>query len=282
MQFKASDIITYPSACSWFCPKKYSTYFPKPLLSLYQPSFTQLDFADLLSASAKAYEQLYLTTEMVEAVEKETRLQSHSKLWYKFRAGRVTASKMKAVCRTSIDRPSKSLILSICYPELFRFTTAATRWGCTHERSARDCYKGFREKAHTHFSLLDSGLILNPEWPFLGASPDGTVHCDCCGSGVVEIKCPYCHHHDSALENQSCHVDNGDCLQLDRWHYYYQVQTQIFVSNVDYCDFCVCIPFLLGVSLVFTLSRFYLILSFGLSVLMLHPVSLSIVRFLKF
>ena len=113
--------------------------------------------------------------------------------------------------------------------------------GCTHEHSARDCYKEFREKAHTHFPLLDSGLVLNPEWPFLGASPDGTVHCDCCGSGVVEIKCPYCHRHDSAIENQPCLVDNGDRLQLDCSHaYYYQVQTQIFVSNIDYCDFCVC------------------------------------------
>ena len=39
----------------------------------------------------------------------------------------------------------------------------------------------------------------------------------------------------------------------------YQVQTQIFVSNIGYCDFCVCsVLFLLGVSLVFTLSGFSL------------------------
>ena len=63
-----------------FVPKSTLPTFPKPLLSFYQPSFTQLDFADLISASAKAYEQLYLTTEMVETVEKETRLQSHLKL----------------------------------------------------------------------------------------------------------------------------------------------------------------------------------------------------------
>ena len=30
-------------------------------------------------------------------------------------------------------------------------------------------------------------------------------------------------------------------LHLDHTHsYYYQVQTQMFVCNVDYCDFCVC------------------------------------------
>ena len=27
---------------------------------------------------------------------------------------------------------------------------------------------------------------------------------------------------------------------IDRSHAYYQVQTRIFVSNIDYCDFCVC------------------------------------------
>ena len=25
----------------------------------------------------------------------------------------------------------------------------------------------------------------------MGASPDGIVQCDCCGKGVVEIKCPF-------------------------------------------------------------------------------------------
>ena len=54
---------------------------------------------------------------MVEAVEKETRDQSHSKLWYRYRAGRVTASKMKAICRMNTDQPSQSLIKSICYTE---------------------------------------------------------------------------------------------------------------------------------------------------------------------
>ena len=32
---------------------------------LYQPSFTQLDFADLISASAKPYEQLYFTLQLM-------------------------------------------------------------------------------------------------------------------------------------------------------------------------------------------------------------------------
>lgn len=44
---------------------------------------------------------------------------------------------------------------------------------------------------HTAFSLKTSGLLLVPSNPFVGASPDGIVECNCCGTGVLEIKCPY-------------------------------------------------------------------------------------------
>jgi len=46
---------------------------------------------------------------------------------------------------------------------------------------------------------LDSGLVVNPQWPFIGACPDGVIECDCCGRGVLEIKCPYCHRDSSVL-----------------------------------------------------------------------------------
>ena len=90
--------------------------------------------------------------------------------------------------------------------------------------------------------------------------------------------------HENTLENLSCLLQNEDGLELDRTHaYYYQVQTQIFIAKVDYCDFCVCtIRFLLIMNLVCTLSEFYLILSFGLVAWMLHRISLSNVYFLKF
>ena len=41
---------------------------------------------------------------------------------------------------------------------------------------------------HPVLSLSVSGLIVNPAWPFLGASPDGSIKCTCCGMGVLEIK----------------------------------------------------------------------------------------------
>ena len=102
-------------------------------------------------------------------------------------------------------------------------------------------------RKHNGFEVSDSGLVINPAWGHIGASPDGTVKCNCCTNGVVEIKCPFCHRndtilYDSAQDKKFCLKRNADgTLNLDRLHaYYYQVQTQIFVCEVDYCDFVVC------------------------------------------
>ena len=78
----------------------------------------------------------------------------------------------------------------------------------------------------------------------MGASPDGIISCTCCGKGTLEIKCPYCHRGESVTD--AAYEDHKFCLQLnsdgslhlDHTHaYYYQVQTQLFVSDVEYCDF---------------------------------------------
>ena len=137
--------------------------------------------------------EINITDEMAVAVESATRSQSNSKLWFRYRAGRVTASRMKAVCRTDATNTSQSLVKSICYPESFCFTSQQTTWGCKHEKSARDLYMKAQKTKHTNLTAQDSGLIINPLWPFIRASPDGVLSCTCCGRGTLEIKCPYCH-----------------------------------------------------------------------------------------
>lgn len=153
---------------------------------------------------------------------------------------------MKQACHTDPAMPSQSLIKAICHPEAYKFVSKATQWGCSHEAIARDHYKSVQCGRHQSFSLKSCGLVLNPDWPHLGASPDGIVKCKCCGQGVLEVKCPFCGNDEdvevTASSSKSCLVRNPDgCLHLDQTHtYYYQVQTQIFICNVDYCDFCVC------------------------------------------
>ena len=103
----------------------------------------------------------------------------------------MTASKLKSVICTDPSQPSPSLIKSICYPELCKFTSDACTYGCKHEAEARQEYAYQMQATHKLFKIMSSGLVLDPMYPFMGASPDGLVSCSCCGNGVLEIKCPY-------------------------------------------------------------------------------------------
>lgn len=234
-----------PSYCSSYIPKRFLSTFPKPLPLLHSSEYMGMEYHELLKACEAV--EINVTKEMAAAVEKETRHQSSSKLWFKYRAGRITASRMKAVCHTDAANPAQSLVKSICYPESFSFTSRQTAWGCKHEKSARDLYLMTAKKNHTNLQVQDSGLVINPLWPSIGASPDGIISCTCCGRGTLEIKCPYCHRGESVLiaaskDSKFCLQLNSDgLLRLDPGHtYYYQVQTQLFVSDVEYSDFCVC------------------------------------------
>ena len=77
----------------------------------------------------------------------------------------------------------------------------------------------------------------------MDATSDGLVNCKCCGSGVLEIKCPFSCKDKGfakvASENPLFFlVDDDSHLQLKEDHaYYYQVQLQIKLCRVQYCDF---------------------------------------------
>ena len=93
---------------------------------------------------------------------------------------------MKSVCSTDPGNPAQSLIRQICYPHLHKFSTRATTWGCDHEAGAITAYiKSMND--HQNFTCKQSATH-----PYIGASPDGIIECDCCGFGILEVKCPYC------------------------------------------------------------------------------------------
>ena len=50
-----------------------------------------------------------------------------------------------------------------------------------------------QKKLHKHFTVYDSGLVVQPTIPYLGATPDGKVFDPTCVSkfGLLEIKCPF-------------------------------------------------------------------------------------------
>jgi len=179
-----------------------------------------------------------ITNEQVKLIESATRGQSKNRLWQRFRSGRITASKMRAVCHTSQSHPSHSLIMSICYP--FDVRSEATEWGCKHEKDALALFTDRISKCHQNVYIKSCGLFLSPEHPYIGASPDAIMTCDCCGISPVEIKCPFCIKSsvlaDAADDRRLCLIKDSKTgeLRLDENHnYYYQVQTQLGVCSLE-------------------------------------------------
>lgn len=187
----------------------------------------------------------------IESVEKLTRDQSFNPFWHYVRIGRVTASIMKEVVNASIESPPPklSLLKKICHPYLCNFDTPALSYGRSNETKGKEYVKNVY-KDHINVEFLECGIFLNSEKPFVAASPDMIVTCDCCGRITVEIKCPF-RLRKSDLNKQLSLMElagtrdpfikvEGDAFVLVRSHsYYYQLQTQIFVTNSDFGLFVV-------------------------------------------
>ena len=225
-----------------FVPRSCSDQLPKLLTSLYNKTLINISYPELLKKCEDVFTNLSITTEEAKVLEKATQSQSACNLWFNHRAGQTTASRLKSAVHTNPSDPSKSLINAICYPVRSPFSTEATKWGCKHESVARDEYISASQTEHENFKLCCSGLIIDPIYPHLGASPDGMVQCDCCGAGTLEIKCPFSCQNKSfteACDNPYFFLENADeIFSLKKFHsYYYQVQAQMKLSKTAYCDF---------------------------------------------
>ena len=94
---------------------------------------------------------------------------------------------------------------------------------------------------HRNLRSEEQGLIVMRGKPFIAASPDLKVSCECCGEGLVEIKCPY------SFKESIPSADNLTYLQMvDRTtilkrnsDYFYQVQGQMAVTELSFSDFFV-------------------------------------------
>lgn len=95
---------------------------------------------------------------------------------------------------------------------------------------------------------VQSGLVINPKYPFLSASPDGCITCSCYEKSLIEVKCLYqcC---DKIVSRRSCEWQGLLCdygwwnILLDKINaYFYQVQYQLNACKIDLCYFNVWSP----------------------------------------
>src|SRR6218665_1590516 len=221
----------------------------RPLTSLFKKENITFTLAELQTMSEAV--DLSISENDIELIEMNTRGQSKNKNWFLYRTGRITASKFKDVCSTNASKPSVSLLKGICHPIVCALKSAPTEWGIAHEQAALRKYE--QSYDHIDMSVEQCGLIINSDCPFMGASPDALVSCKCCGKGVVEIKCPYNFRYndvmDYVISSDSCLT--GHDSQLTKEHrYYYQVQAQMYICDVKFCDLVIC-TFPSGVPCIF-------------------------------
>jgi len=84
--------------------------------------------------------------------------------------------------------------------------------------------------------VTESGLVINSNIPYMGATPDGIINCNCCGKGCLEIKCPYSLSQGKDIENLDYLTDGN---LKNNYSYFYQVQTQMLICGVNYADFVI-------------------------------------------
>ena len=206
------------------------------------PNITLQEFHLLIES------KLALTPSESEHIQHHTMDQHSCHIWREMRVGRLSASKMKE-CFIKIQGgeligKTKSLLKDIMgYRD--SFSSPATSWGLSQENSACDSFMSFTKKDHSSLRVSKCGLIISPMCPFVCGTPDFLVSCSCHCTRPLEVKNPWKHRaltiHQYVHTPDSClHLDSDSGnISLKKDHaFYFQVQTQVFVTQADSGYFC--------------------------------------------
>jgi putative phage-type endonuclease len=140
--------------------------------------------------------------------------------WYKAREDMISASDIATAIGMNPYQKKKDLILKKCNAGPPFRGNKFTQWGVKYEQVATLIYE-FKEKE----TVVEYGLILHEDITFIGASPDGITL-----SGIMlEIKCPY-----------TRNINKKGKYGLVPAYYWVQVQIQLEVCKLKYCDFEQC------------------------------------------
>ncbi|KAH9374871.1 hypothetical protein HPB48_000153 [Haemaphysalis longicornis] len=218
------------------------TRFPQAALTNLQKDSCPDTWEEVVESCRTTFNELSIDPEVCTLIAAQTKSQAASEKWHRFRTGRVTASNAGAICATSLNKPSKSLLKRICYPD--KIHSLEMDWGKKKKASARAAYVEATASHHVKFQCQLSGLHIRSDYPFVAATPDGIISCEGCGDGLLEVKCPFSAKHDTIAEfasnKQLCLVVQGDDARLSsKHHYHYQVQMQMMICKKTYCNFVV-------------------------------------------
>lgn len=143
------------------------------------------------------------------------RVEQRTPEWYSLRMTMITASDWATAMGEGHFNKKEDFILKKCGKGPKFRGNIYTEWGVKYEDVAVRLYE-LRNKT----KVYEFGVLKHPKYPFLGASPDGITP-----KGIMlEIKCPY----------------SRKITGIVPRHYWIQIQGQLEVCDLSYCDFLEC------------------------------------------
>jgi putative phage-type endonuclease len=163
-------------------------------------------------------------TNLIIELKKIPQPEQRTPAWHEFRGNRLTASDLGTVMGMNPYEQYKNAILKKCGLDMPFVTNKAIQHGVKHEETVTKLYE-----LRNSVSIYEYGCIPHPTIKHFGASPDGIVDIgsenkDYLGR-MIEIKCP------------TGRPITGFCPE----YYWAQVQGQLEVCDLKYCDFVECL-----------------------------------------
>jgi putative phage-type endonuclease len=158
-------------------------------------------------------------------------IEQQSVAWFQAKCGRVTGTRFKNLISKDITDSYKDLVTNIVCEIITgkmeeTYSNALMEYGLETEPEARKEYETITgiEIKQVGFFIPDEDHKYH-EW--IGISPDGLIESD----GMIEIKCPLARTHFEYIEAGKLPSE-----------YRYQIQGQLFVSGLKWCDFMSYVP----------------------------------------
>lgn len=190
---------------------------------------------------------LNITNEEVKEISHSTLAHLKSKCSIGLRRGRITGSQFKNCCVASIENPPITTIRELINPTNLD-NIPSIKYQIKNKKTALEQYKIIAITEHVDFMYNKCGIVINPRIPYFAGSNDGIISCSCHGNGCLEIKCMKSLESNPSIEmltNKPNNILNkqGNIYVLEKTHeIYYQVQLQINLINLNYCDVVIWSP----------------------------------------
>lgn len=188
--------------------------------------------------------KMYYNRDVCEQIFQDSKSQSSCDTWFYQRLGRITASIVHS-CLHFTGRNENGFLIKQILGQYnnSNINVASLNHGKKYEIKARDMYIEEQQTCHGNFNCDLSGFVISREIPYIGASPDGFVQCDCCGKGCIEIKCPFLYAKNTAFEAVCHDSKNFEIIQgvpslvkKESSPYFCQIQCQLAVTKREWCD----------------------------------------------